>query len=159
MRRVTVVVVAVAIVAVLAAVGFFLTRPTIQEINMGMSEFVFLLDGSPNPTIKVKAGVPVKLTVINRGGVTHELMIVERTVLDKVLGLGAISKHHMEEALGGHPHPLFGVELKNVKTGESRSTTFTPDKPGTYAIVCFEDAPDEVVHAHRGMHTVLIVES
>jgi uncharacterized cupredoxin-like copper-binding protein len=158
MKRATTLLLVVAIVAVVAVAGFLLTRPTARELTVGMSEFVFLLDGNPNPTIRLKAGVPVKLTVINRGGVTHELVIVEKEVLEKVLSLGAISEDKLKEALGGEPEAVFGVELEHVKPWESRTITFTPDKPGTYAIACFEDEPGEIIHAHRGMHTILIVE-
>lgn len=70
---------------------------------------------------KVKAGEPVKLTVVNKGGV-HSVAIKE-----------------------------FAVDVQGGK-----STTFTPDKPGSYDILC--NIPCGSNEQHTGMKATLIVE-
>jgi cytochrome c oxidase subunit II len=70
---------------------------------------------------RVKAGQPVKMTVVNKGGV-H----------------GAAIKEFNVDVLGG------------------KSATFTPDKPGTYEIIC--SIPCGGTEQHNGMTAKLIVE-
>lgn len=113
------------------------------------------------PTLRVKEGDTVSITLINKGGVGHELLIVTRDKLAVALNpsVAGEGREGWEETLGGHPKVIFeGSMLHDLKTGTSRTVIFIADKVGNYVYGCFLDGPDGVLHAYRGMWAEFIVE-
>ena len=87
------------------------------------------------PTI-VKAGTPIRVTVTNKGGMAHEL----------VLENGGCTKQCAVK-IGGH-----NAELENLAPGTSKSAIWTISKPGTYTFTCRKPG-----HWKAGMHTTFKV--
>jgi uncharacterized cupredoxin-like copper-binding protein len=68
----------------------------------------------------VKAGTPMKVTVTNKGGVVHEL-VLEKGNCAKQCAL----------VFGGHK-----AEIEGVKPGTTKTATWTISKPGLYTFTC-----------------------
>ena len=170
------VVVVVAIVAVLAS--FYLVQPQIREIKLETWEFGY---NGPRggPTIKMKVGETVKITLVNRGGVEHEFMIVKnaeemlnemKQVIEELKAEG-LDKEEIEK----NPelmeiHEKYIVEgviivdnkaVKDVKVerGETKEFLLRFNEPGTYTYICAELAATfPQTHADLGMYGTIIVE-
>ena len=110
-------VIAVATLAV-GAVSFFLllpltasTRPAVRDITLVVRGMAFYLDGGsePNPTIQVRTGETVQLTLLNRDpGLKHNLTI---------------------EALG--------LDMPHLETDASMKVRLrAPSRPGRLPYVC-----------------------
>lgn len=96
---------------------------------------------APGPSLRVKAGEPVTITLQNDhftdGGLSralHNFVVVAADDLDA-------------------DEPLWGSKIMDIEAGEEDSVTFTPDTPGTYYFVC--SIPG---HRLRGMFGEFIVE-
>lgn len=96
---------------------------------------------APGPTISVKAGEPVTITLKNdhyRNDIPFNQPHDFAVVADETDFV---------------PEPLWNSQTEEIVTGESTSVTFVPDTPGTYSFVC-------TVGGHRsaGMFGDFIVE-
>jgi len=108
-------------------------------------EYSFSDGGEENPTLRVKKGDVVKVTLRDKGMREHEFMIVED--VDRAI-------RQVEEGVG-HPMAVFGAEVR-VKPGIEDSVVFRADQAGNFFYVCLEKEPE--VHAKRGMVGKFIVE-
>jgi plastocyanin len=83
-------------------------------------------------TITVKAGQPVTLKVKNEATfIPHNLVIKA---------------------------PEAGIDVKiNLSAGKSGEASFTPTKPGSYAMSCDKTPPFGASHKKKGMHGTLVV--
>jgi len=127
-----------------------------QKVTITMSDFKF----TPK-TIAVKAGVPVELTLVNKGAVEHEFMVYvtpkaapddwDEYVMDNTYfkdmgevevvfrGQGAVASTRM-----------FEVELEK---GKSATVEFTPAKKGTFETGCHVEG-----HYEAGMKATFVVK-
>lgn len=93
--------------------------------------------------ITVVAGEPVKLVVVNRGKLTHEL----------VIGTAAELAHHQREMKSGSAaHHHHSDSAISVEAGQSREVVRSFDKSGELGIACFEPG-----HYEAGMKGALTV--
>lgn len=100
------------VVMLLGAFAFALTRPAPRDISLVVRGMAFYLedgDGLPNPTIQVKAGERVRITLRNEErGIRHDFAVPS-----------------MQEA------------LEPIGWHESAAVTFVvPDTPGSYDYWC-----------------------
>jgi uncharacterized cupredoxin-like copper-binding protein len=107
--------IAAAVACSAVAAPFALASEGAKTLNLSESEW----DIAGVPKV-VKAGAPLRVTITNKGGVLHEL----------VLEHGGCAKQCVVK-LGGH-----SAELENLQPGTSRSTVWTISKPGTYTFTC-----------------------
>ncbi|MBI3162034.1 MAG: cupredoxin domain-containing protein [Chloroflexi bacterium] len=110
-------------------------------ITVTMKEFAF----DPNP-IKVSAGTPVEITLMNEGSVEHDFVIEVISVTD-LSTEGGMGEHEMSTE-----HEEFDLHT-SVAAGGTGILRFTPTEPGTYQIFC--SVPG---HKEAGMIAELIVE-
>jgi len=92
--------------------------------------------------ITVVAGEPVKLVVVNRGKLTHELVIgtaAELAQHQREMKSGSAAHHHSDSAI-------------SVEAGQSREVVRSFDKSGELGIACFEPG-----HYEAGMKGTLTV--
>lgn len=100
----------------------------------------------------MRQGDTVKITLINNGGLDHELMVVSRGEMDDHIAMWKPGE------MMTHPEPVFAnAEIEDVEPGETKSTTFVADKAGSYVYACFVDEPE--LHAKLGMWGLFIVEA
>jgi len=121
--------------------------------NTTPSRIGFAVEGdeptSPGPTIRVRKGATVTLTLVNDTylpdgrpfGVPHNLAVVA----DK-------------EVVWTEQVPLWGAHAggfgdPNISEGERSSVTFVPEDAGTFYYICAN-----VDHVHRGMWGQFTVE-
>ena len=111
----------------------------VRELRIEMDDTMRF---SPS-VLTVVAGEPVKLVVVNRGKLTHEL----------VIGTAAELAHHqreMKSAGAAHHHHADGAI--SVDAGQSREVVRVFDKSGELGIACFEPG-----HYEAGMKGTLTV--
>ncbi len=149
MKRVLII--AVILVVAVAVLAFLLLKPPGEETveitlyageinNSTVYAYGFSRGNltSPGPTLKVKVGSVVKLTLINVGALPHVFVVHDR----------------LEE--NPNIKPLFenaqaGSVLNPVMPGESLSTVFKITKPGKFYYLCTIPG-----HVKRGMYGTLI---
>lgn len=85
--------------------------------SVKITENEWVIHGVPK---SVKAGTPLKVTVTNKGGVVHEL-VLEKGNCAKQCAL----------VIGGHK-----AEIEGVKPGATKSAMWTITKPGLYTFTC-----------------------
>ncbi len=151
-RRWMILVGAVAAIALVVGVSvFILTQPREKTFELRAREFAFHGLGysgtTGGPTLIVKVGDIVKITLINEGGIKHDLIV--------------ITEHDLNEALEAadhkHPEPVFaGAEIHDLEPGKTMTAVFKAEKPGTYVYACFVEEPE--LHAKLGMFGKIIVE-
>jgi uncharacterized cupredoxin-like copper-binding protein len=88
-----------------------------QTQNLRLTEREWGIAGVPKT---IKAGSPIRVTVTNKGGVPHEL-VLEKGVCPKECAL----------RVGGK-----SAEIEGVKPGLTKSATWIITKPGRYAFTC-----------------------
>ena len=110
-------IVAVIAVGVAVAVPSALAQNGAGAKAMHVTENEWGISGVP---AKVQAGAELRITVTNRGGVLHEL----------VLEHGGCAKQCAVK-IGGK-----NAELENLAPGTSRSAIWTITKPGIYTFTC-----------------------
>lgn len=150
MKRPWLIVIALIVVAA-GALAYTQLVPTSRSVSFNLlaAEYAFSDGKDTNPTLTVKVGDVVKITVRNVGGIDHEFMIVK--------DLNA-SITQVEQGKG-HPMPAFGTmmtAMADLHPKEEKIMTFTADKPGTFYYVCLDEKPD--VHAKLGMWGRFVVE-
>lgn len=111
----------------------------VRELRIEMDDTMRF---SPS-TLSVVAGEPVKLVVVNRGKLTHELVIGTAAEL-------AHHQHEMKSAGAAHHHHADGAI--SVDAGQSREVVRVFDKSGELGIACFEPG-----HYEAGMKGTLTV--
>jgi uncharacterized cupredoxin-like copper-binding protein len=92
--------------------------------------------------LTVVAGEPVKLVVVNRGKLPHEL----------VIGTAAELAHHQREMTSGSAAHHHSDSAISVEAGQSREVLRTFDKSGELGIACFQPG-----HYEAGMKGTLTV--
>lgn len=105
--------------------------PTVPEIRVTATEFKF----APNK-ITFKLGQPVKLTLVNKGTVEHDLH-------SDALNLG------VPAAMG----EMSGMEHETLGPGKTAAVAFTGKKKGTFAFWCTVPG-----HQDAGMKGTIIVQ-
>ena len=162
--RTVAVVVIIAVVVVAGAVGaLFLTAPptTIpttttthpttttlppaKAFTLTARDFGF--DGfGQGPTIRVKVGDSVQVTMKNGGGLEHEFRIVQTLTV-------TITPQSSYSVFPGSFIDLIGPV-------QSATITFVADRPGKYFYACFSrDGTDPKTHVDLGMWGEFIVEA
>lgn len=140
MRRFTLVFIMFVVFALaLTACGGTASRA--QEVQVETTEFKF----SP-ATIQVEAGTPVKLTLLNKGSVEHDLSVVEILLTD------------VKTTTDSHGHEMSNMPIQPklhvaAVAGKSSVIEFTPTRPGTYEVLCTVAG-----HKEAGMIAQLIVK-
>ncbi len=160
MKKSLTIVVAVIVIALAVGGGlYFMSRPATRQITLQAFDFFFLQPGvtGNNPTITVKSGDTVILTIQNLASKDHELMILTKQDYDSYYA-GVQSG---QRPLHPHPEAAFKeAEVEDVEPGESKTGTFVVGQPGTYVYACLEDAGTiPLTHAHEGMFGTFIVQS
>jgi uncharacterized cupredoxin-like copper-binding protein len=111
----------------------------VRELRIEMDDTMRF---SPS-VLTVVAGEPVKLVVVNRGKLTHEL----------VIGTAAELAHHQREMKSGSTaHHHHSDSAISVEAGQSREVVRSFDKSGELGIACFEPG-----HYEAGMKGTLTV--
>jgi uncharacterized cupredoxin-like copper-binding protein len=111
----------------------------VRELRIEMDDTMRF---SPS-VLTVVAGEPVKLVVVNRGKLTHEL----------VIGTAAELAHHQREMKSGSAaHHHHSDSAISVEAGQSREVVRSFDKSGELGIACFEPG-----HYEAGMKGTLTV--
>jgi uncharacterized cupredoxin-like copper-binding protein len=113
--RIKILAAVVACVAVAAPLA--LADAGTQTQNLRLTESEWGIAGVPKT---IKAGSPIHVTVTNKGGIPHEL----------VLEAGQCAKQ-CALRIGGH-----NAEIEGVRPGVTKSATWTITKPGTYTFTC-----------------------
>ncbi|MBI5303874.1 MAG: cupredoxin domain-containing protein [Chloroflexi bacterium] len=113
----------------------------VQEVQVETTEFKFL-----PATIQVEAGRPVKLTLLNKGAVEHDLSVVEILLSD------------VKTTTDSHGHDMSNMPVQPklhiaAVAGKSSVIEFTPTRPGTYDVLCTVAG-----HKEAGMLAKLVVK-
>lgn len=124
------VIVAVAACVVVAA-PLALAKTGVRKMHITESEW-----GIAGVPATVKAGTLMKITVTNKGGVLHELVLENGNCV-----------RQCAVKLGGR-----NAELENLAPGTSKSTVWKITKPGRYTFTCRKPG-----HWKAGMRTTFIV--
>jgi uncharacterized cupredoxin-like copper-binding protein len=130
--------------------------PKAQKLTITMAEFKY----SPK-TITIRAGVPVELTVVNRGAVEHEFLVYTppKTAPDDWDEYAIANTYFQDlgevEVVFRDRGAVAGTSLFEVELEKGRSATvlFTPAKKGTFEIGCHVEG-----HYEAGMKGTLIVK-
>jgi uncharacterized cupredoxin-like copper-binding protein len=104
-----------------------------QVVQVRATEFGFAPD-----TIRVTAGVPVRLVLTNAGQIEHDLRV------DRVPATG------VRASARGHGHG--GEVAAHAEKGQQAWVEFTPTTPGTYDLTCTISG-----HKEAGMTGALVV--
>ena len=116
------------------------SKPAV-EITLEASDFAFNI-----PSITIKAGEPVQLTLKNMGQLEHDFVIEKIDVNTTVIKDSGSEEHHM---------PGMGVENDlhiSAQVDETSVIQFTVAEPGTYQFFC-----SVAGHKEAGMVGELIV--
>jgi len=179
-RSTTIVLGAVIVAAIAVGLGVYLatSQPRLKEFKIETREFGY--NGpSGGPTLTVKAGETVRITLVNKGAVDHEFRLVKdkdaflsdvQKAVEKLQAQGIKDEEGVENApafkearrLQGMQLVQVGGELDwdvDVEPGETRTFELVITTPGTYWYVCGElDATFPQIHAQRGMFAQIIVQ-
>ncbi len=140
MKRSTFVfILSIALALALTACGGAASRA--QQVQIETTEFKFL-----PATIQVEAGKPVRLTLLNKGSVEHDLSVVEILLT----GVKTTTDSHGHEMSNMPIQPKLHVA---AIAGKSSVIEFTPTRPGTYEVLCTVAG-----HKEAGMVALLIVK-
>ena len=150
-------IVAVVLIVLVAGGGFYLaTRPTTVQLKLQAYDFFFVdASGNRNPTITVRVGDTVVITIENKATkLKHEFFVLRQDEFNKYVD--AISKGQDPK----EPEPIFeAAEVEDVLAGETKSTTFVAGQTGTYVYACLtHDGTRPLIHAHKGMYATFQVQ-
>lgn len=156
----------VILLAVMAALAFagcqLIGGGAGTKVTITMADFLF----QPNP-VRLKAGVPVEVTLVNKGANAHELLIGRNVKMEDGTPAGFevdffdYGKLPVEVVKGEKYHvgELHEIEEEGwhveLEPGGQVTLRFTipPEKVGEWEIACFISG-----HYESGMHGTLIVE-
>ena len=158
MKRNMVIVIAAVIVVAIVGGLYAQSMPTTRTIKLQALDFFFLQPGSTtnNPTITVRAGDTIVLTMENQGSKNdHEFFIVTQADYDKYI----TALQNGQEA--SEPEPAFpNAAVEDVPAGQSKTGTFVVGQPGTYVYACLDkEGTEPLTHAHKGMYGTFVVQS
>ncbi len=158
MKKSATIMVAVVIIALIVVAGlYFTTRPTTWQITLQAYDFFFIQSGARgnNPTLEVRSGDTVVLTLQNLGGKEHEFFVLSQ--LDYNSYIDALQKGQSAK----EPQPAFkGARVEDVGAGKSQTATFVVGATGTYVYACLDnDGTQPLTHAHKGMFGTFQVQS
>jgi len=133
--------------AVVIAAALLVAGPVLGSVSLGaagQTVTITMRDFSYTPDrITVQAGIPVALTLINKGKVTHEFMIYDRPKAMSGEMLHAWAERHnyfhglTVDASGAKVMRNAGdfVGLR-VAVGTTATVKFTPTRKGTFEMAC-----------------------
>jgi uncharacterized cupredoxin-like copper-binding protein len=152
--------------------SFFVFQTNIAEFDINMVDYGYNSDGFA-PTLTVKAGQEVKITLRNIGDHDHEFLVVEdkeeslkllKDVIDE-LDLTDLSEEEKmmeyEERIEEIEDTIlaFGIHQHEMEPGVERVLEFVIEIPGTYWYTCLlVDGTWPESHQEKGMVGQLIVE-
>jgi uncharacterized cupredoxin-like copper-binding protein len=121
-------------------------------------DYFFVVPGvsGNNPTITVRTGDTVVLTLDNRGTKNdHEFFVLTQSDFDNY------TKSLQQGKNATEPEPAFtNGSVEDVAPGESKTGTFVVGQPGTYVYACLDKmGTDPLTHANRGMYGTFVVQS
>lgn len=154
MKRVVTVAAGLALVGIVS--GGALGAPKAQKVTLALKEFSF----TPNK-VTVQAGVPVEVTLTNKGTVNHEFLLYD---------VPKGKPDDMDAWAIGHPYfkntgevvvefPGVGAVAgeilfeTEVFKGKTAMISFTPKKKGTFEFGCMVEG-----HYNGGMHGTLTIK-
>ncbi len=127
-----------------------------QKLTVTLTEYRF----TPR-TVTVQAGVPVELTLVNRGSMEHEFMVYtapkstpddwDEYVMDNTYfkDMGEVEVVFPNQGAVAATR-MFEVE---VEKGKTATVLFTPTRKGTFEVGCHVEG-----HYEAGMKATLIVK-
>jgi uncharacterized cupredoxin-like copper-binding protein len=128
----------VTVLILLAACG---TSQPATEITLDASDFAYSI-----PSITVKTGETVELTINNIGQLEHDFVIEKVNVKTKMIQDGGSEEHHAHGAEANYDLHV------SAQVGETSIIQFTVNEPGTYQFFC-----SVAGHKEAGMTGELIV--
>ncbi len=150
-----------------------------RTVEVELGDFIFIFKDVEEP-LRVKAGESVTFKITNRGGFTHEFMVVSedmknimfmraQELFQELMDQGLEGEElietfekefaHREEASEAGAAGMLGEAV--LEPGESTELTIMFEKPGTYYVVCFEvegTGQAGKTHADQGMIFKIVVE-
>lgn len=186
MKTNTMILAAVAAVVIAAGAGAYYITSTAQTASAGPKVQEFKIETwdfgyngpTGGPTLNVKAGQTVRVTLVSKGGVEHEFRLSnnkETFLSDVEKAVATLQSQGMKDQDVIEKADAFKAArrasgMKIVKTegqldwdtdvgiGETKTVEFTIDTRGTYWYLCGElDATFPQTHAHRGMAGQIVV--
>ncbi len=125
-----------------------------QQITIVMREFSY----SP-ARITLQAGMPVVITLVNKGKKPHEFMVYNVPMGGMMMGHEWVEKTNYFKGItvngqGGHMRSRGGAFFEmEVAAGKTATMAFTPTKKGTFEFGCMIKG-----HYEEGQKGVLIVQ-
>jgi FtsP/CotA-like multicopper oxidase with cupredoxin domain len=159
MARRTIIIVAAILIAIAAFNAAYLqSLPTTRRMEVQAYDFFFTATGlsGNNPTITVRTGDTVVLTLENMGTKNnHEFFVLTQSDFKNYTTSLQVGENATE------PLPAFtDGSVEDVPPGESKTGTFVVGQPGTYVYACLDtEGTDPLTHANKGMYGTFIVES
>lgn len=157
MRKQVPVLMVAALLAILT-LGAAASGAAVQKITITMRDFSF----TPS-RITLQVGVPVEITLVNKGKVKHEFMVYDmpKKEISSMDGHMWAERANFFHGMGMHAQvtggevdrkggDLFEVEVAKSKTAV---VTFTPTKKGTFEFACLIKD-----HYEAGQKGVLVVK-
>lgn len=150
--------------------------PPVKTFTIDMVEYSFKRGQTTAPTLRVKVGDIVRISLNNKGAVTHEFMLFEnpnmvvkmmKDVIKELQAQNLPEDEAMEEYEkkmaemedSGQITVAFEGADADLQAGGSTTIEFTATRPGTFTFVCLEvDGTYPDIHYDKGMHGQLIVE-
>src|SRR3972149_9469294 len=158
MKKSLTIVIAVIVIALAVGGGlYFVSRPTTRQITLQAFDYFFLQPGvtGNNPTITVKSGDTIVLTIQNLANKDHEYFVLTQSDYNNYIN--ALQKGENAE----EPKPAFKeAEVEDVEAGQSKTGTFVAGQPGTYVYACLDQGGTKpLTHPHKGMFGTFTVQS
>lgn len=165
----------VAVVAVVAVAIVLLVLPgmqtSVREIELDMVDYGYDRAGFA-PTLTIKAGELVRITLINVGSQDHEFMVIRdnemslmnmKSIISEIDDMDISEEEKLDLYETRHNMMIgqmaaFGINI-HVHEDETEVSEFTINEAGQYWYVCHEAGgtwPE--IHQEKGMIGTLIVE-
>jgi plastocyanin len=156
--RATVVAVAAILIIIVAFNAAYLqSLPSVRRITVQGFDFFFVVPGlsGNNPTITVRTGDTVVLTLENKGTQNdHEIFVLTQQDFDNYTKSLQVGENATE------PLPAFpDASVEDVPPGESKTGTFVVGPAGTYVYACLDkQGTGSLTHANKGMYGTFVVQ-
>ena len=164
----------IVIVAVVAGAAIFVVVPMLQPkvavFELTMVDYGFDRPGF-GPTLTIKAGQLVRITLTNAGSHPHEFMVVKdkdkalmmmKKMAQNLLEQGITDPKEADERIAMMMEEMdmaYNEIEAEVEPDEMRVIEFTIDEPGTYWYVCQRAGGTfPVLHQEKGMFGKIVVE-